>query len=80
MDILSLTNSAIRLHKSASDLSIVCEYKNAQGGDVLSNFTNLPIKNSLLKFWRSTKSKDNDSCIEIWKVKKEKDESKLKYM
>lgn len=74
MDILSLTNQAIRLHKSASDLTTVCEQKNAQQGDVLSSFSTLPISKSFLKFWRRSKSKENDSCIEIWRVKKDKDE------
>lgn len=74
MDVLSLTNSAIRLHKSASDLTTLYEHKNAQQGDVLSNFCTLPISKSFLKFWRRSKSKENDSCIEIWRLKKDKEE------
>lgn len=79
MDILSLTNSALRLHKSASDLSTVCEHKNTQQGDVLSSFSPLPISKSFMKFWRRSNIKENDSCVEIWRVKNEKEEGMHKY-
>lgn len=76
MDVLSLTTNSIRLHKSASDLSIVCEQKNVQQGDVSVNFALLP-NSSFLKFWRQTKSKEFDSSFELWRVKKKDDDSKL---
>lgn len=77
MDVVSLTNSAMRYHKSALDLAVVSEYKNVQQSDISTNFAIIPAKSSLLKIWRLTKNqKEDDSCLEIWRLKKDNENGK----
>lgn len=76
MDLISVTNSALRYHKSASNLSVICEYKNAHQGEITTNFCLLPAKNSFIKFWRLSKKQNEDSCLEFWRIKKSNENGK----
>lgn len=70
MDIISITNSALRYHKSASNLAVVKEYKNVQDHDISTSFAILSTSNSFICWNRiHTKNKEDDSRFEMWRLK-----------
>jgi hypothetical protein len=78
MDIISITNGALRYHKSASNLSVVSEYKNAQETDISTGFAVLPSSKSFLRWNRIQKAKqEEDSFLELWRIKKDNENGKI---
>lgn len=70
MEIISLTNSHLRGHKSVSDLSVVKEVVNAPTNEISSNsLAVLSASDCFIKIWRSSKKQDDDSMFEVWKWK-----------
>ncbi|KAG5675278.1 hypothetical protein PVAND_005192 [Polypedilum vanderplanki] len=67
MEILSLTNSKLRLHSSPSDLSTVCEYSHNQRDTANTDFTLLPLPSSFMQLSKST---NNSSILNLFRLKK----------